>query len=81
MASEQTIILTRNEYEAPLERNSELEDRLAALEADDGVCPPRCCTCHHQRQGAYRRLSEPSGHHIAGVVETDKTCCRLPFRD
>jgi len=40
VASEQTIILTRNEYEALLERNSELEDRLAALEADDGVRVP-----------------------------------------
>lgn len=37
MASEQTIILTRNEYDALLERNSELEDQLAALEADDGM--------------------------------------------
>lgn len=40
MASEQTIILTHDEYEALLERNSELEDRLAALEADDGVRVP-----------------------------------------
>ncbi|MYA04645.1 MAG: helix-turn-helix transcriptional regulator [Caldilineaceae bacterium SB0664_bin_22] len=40
MASEQTIILTRNEYDALLERKSELEDRLAALEADDGVRVP-----------------------------------------
>lgn len=38
--TEQTIILTRNEYDALLERNSELEDRLAALEADDGVRVP-----------------------------------------
>ena len=40
MASEQTIILTRNQYDALLERNSDLEDRLAALEADDGVRVP-----------------------------------------
>lgn len=40
MASEQTIILTRNEYDALLERNNELEDRLAALEADDGMRVP-----------------------------------------
>lgn len=40
MASEQTIILTRNEYDALLERNSELEDQLAALEADDGMRVP-----------------------------------------
>ena len=40
MAGEQTIILPRNEYAALWERNSELEDRLAALEADDGVRVP-----------------------------------------
>ncbi len=40
MAGEQTIILTRNEYDALLERNSELENRLAALEADDGMRVP-----------------------------------------
>ena len=40
MASEQTITLTRNEYDALLEHNSELEDRLAVLEADDGVRVP-----------------------------------------
>lgn len=40
MAGEQTIILTRNEYHASLECNSELEDRVVALEADDGMRVP-----------------------------------------
>ena len=40
MTSEETIVLTRQEYNALLERNSELEDRLAALDADDGVRVP-----------------------------------------
>ena len=40
MTSEETITLPRNEYDALIERNSELEDMLAALDADDGVRIP-----------------------------------------
>lgn len=40
MTSEETITLTRKEYDALVERNSELEDRLAALDADDGIRVP-----------------------------------------
>ena len=40
MTSKETITLTHKEYDALIERNSELEDRLAALEADDGVLIP-----------------------------------------
>ena len=40
MTSEETITMTRREYEALIERNSELEDVLAAKEADDGVRVP-----------------------------------------
>ena len=36
MSSAETVTLTRVEYEALLNLNSELEDRLAALEAEDG---------------------------------------------
>ncbi len=36
MASAETITLTRAEYQALVARNDELEERLAALEADDG---------------------------------------------
>ena len=36
MASAETITLTRAEYDALIARHDELEDRLAALEADDG---------------------------------------------
>ncbi len=36
MTSEDTVTLLRAEYEALLERNEELEDTLAAIEADDG---------------------------------------------
>ncbi len=34
MTSEETITLLRTEYDALIERNEELEDTLAALEAD-----------------------------------------------
>ena len=60
MTSEETIVLTRKEYNALLERNNELEDRLAALDADDGVrVPHEVALGHHGRQGANPRLSEP----------------------
>ena len=40
MTSEETITITRNEYDALVERNSQLEDMLAARDADDGVRIP-----------------------------------------
>ena len=40
MTSEETISVPRTEYEALRERNLELEDTLAALEADDGSRVP-----------------------------------------
>ena len=40
MTSEEIITLTRREYDALVERNGELEDMLAAQDADDGVRVP-----------------------------------------
>ncbi|MCY4527580.1 MAG: helix-turn-helix transcriptional regulator [Chloroflexi bacterium] len=40
MTSEETITLTRTEYDALVSRNDELEDRPVALEADDGTRVP-----------------------------------------
>ena len=40
MTSEETVTLTRTEYDALINRNDELEDRLAALDADDGSRVP-----------------------------------------
>ena len=40
ISSEDTVTLTRAEYAALIERNSELEDRLAAVEADGGSRVP-----------------------------------------
>ena len=40
MTSEETITLPRTEYDALLQRCSELEDMLAAVDADNGVRIP-----------------------------------------
>jgi DNA-binding XRE family transcriptional regulator len=40
MTSEETVTLTRAEYVALIERNSELEDRLVTVDADDGSRVP-----------------------------------------
>ncbi len=40
MTSEEAVTLTRKEYDALVERNSQLEDMLAAQDADDGVRVP-----------------------------------------
>ena len=40
MTSEETITLTRKEYDDLIERNSRLEDMLAAREADGGARVP-----------------------------------------
>ena len=40
MTSEETVTLTRKEYDALMERNGQLEDILAAQDADDGVRVP-----------------------------------------
>ena len=40
MTSGETVTLTKREYDTLVERSSELEDRLAALEAADGLRIP-----------------------------------------
>lgn len=40
MTSKDTVTLTREEYDSLVERNEELEDILAAIEADSGVTIP-----------------------------------------
>ena len=40
MTSKDTITITRKEYNSLIERNEDLEDTLAAMEADNGVTIP-----------------------------------------
>ncbi len=40
MTSEETVTMSRKDYDALIERNSQLEDMLAAREADGGVRVP-----------------------------------------
>ena len=40
MTNKDTVTLTREEYDSLVERNEELEDTLAAMEADNGVTIP-----------------------------------------
>ena len=40
MASKQTVVVDREEYEALLRQNEDLEDALAALAADNGIRVP-----------------------------------------
>ncbi len=40
MTNTETVTLTRAEYDALVTRNEDLEDRLAALQADDGIRIP-----------------------------------------
>ena len=73
MVSEETITLTRREYDALIERNSQLEDMLAAQDADDGVRVPHevaldimqgkspILTFRNHRGITLRELSEKTG--------------------
>ena len=84
MTSEETITLPRKEYEALVERNSELEDRLAALDADDGVRVPHAVALaiidgkrpmlayRHHRGVTLRDLSERTGLAVSYLSEIER---------
>ena len=66
MASEETVTLTRTEYDALISRNDELEDRLAALDARRrDSCAPRSCSRHNSWSETYPCVSQPPGSYIA----------------
>ena len=84
MTSEETIVLTRREYDALLERNRDLEDRLAAQEADDGVRVPhevalamidgkRPVLAFRNNQGlSLQELSERTGLAVSYLSEIER---------
>ena len=82
MTSEKTITLTRREYDALIERNTQLEDMLAAQDADDGVRVPHEVALDIMRgEGSHPGVSEPPGHHPEGTVRENGYCRRVHFRD
>ena len=65
MASEETVTLTRTEYDALISRNDELEDRLAALDANDGTrVPHEVAVAINSWSEAYPCVSQPPGSYI-----------------
>ena len=69
MTRPDTVTLTRAEYDALVSHNAELEERVAALEADDGSRVP------HEVAVAIMRGDSPCPHFaaIAGLP-----CATLP---
>ena len=84
MSSAETVTLTREEYDAMVERAADLEDLLAALEARDsarvphevalavigGAHPVRAFRSHHEL--TLRELSERSGVAVAYLSEIER---------
>ena len=82
MASQKTILLTRQEYNAPPERNSELEHRLAALDADDGGRVPHGLAASQSGMpAAHFRLSKTLRRHLTEVVRRNGPRSQLSLRD
>ena len=66
MTSDETVVLARTEYDALIDRNEELEDRLAALDADDGSrVPHHGGSRHHARQESRPGVPKPPWRHTA----------------
>jgi hypothetical protein len=84
MTSHETVTITRQEYDALLERNSELEDAVAALVADDGVRVPhqvalaiingeRPMAAYRKHQGVrLQELSEKTGLAVSYLSEIER---------
>ena len=84
MTSHETVTITRQEYDTLLERNSELEDAVAALVADDGVRVPhqvalaiingeRPMAAYRKHQGVrLQELSEKTGLAVSYLSEIER---------
>ncbi len=84
MPSTDTVTLTRAEYEALVERCDELEDRLAAIDADNGARVPHevalaiidgkspMCAFRNHRNVTLRELSEHTGIAVSYLSEIER---------
>ena len=84
MTSGETITITRKDYEALIERNSQLEDMLAALDADDGARVPHpvaldiirgkgpIVTFRHHRGLTLKDLSSRTGIAVGYLSEIER---------
>ena len=84
MTGEETITITRKEYDALMERTKQLEEKLAARDADDGVRVPREVALDIMRgtgpilafrkhQGlTLRELSERAGIAVGYISEIER---------
>ena len=84
MTSEETITLPRKDYDAMIERTSQLEDMLAALAADDGARVPhevaleimrgkRPILAFRNHQGiTLRELSKKTGIAVGYLSEVER---------
>ena len=84
MTSEETVTLTRTEYDALINRNDELEDMLAALDADNGTRVPHevalaiirgqspILAYRNQQRLTLRELSDRSGISTSYLSEIER---------
>ena len=84
MTSEETITMNRKEYDALVERNSQLEDMLAARDANDGVLVPHevalaimrgkgpILAFRNQQGITLRELSEKTGIAVGYLSEIER---------
>ena len=84
MTSEETVTISRREYEALMERKGQLEDILAARNADDGVRVPHTVAVdimrgkgailafRHYRGMTLRELSQRTGIAVGYLSEVER---------
>ena len=82
MTSEETITMNRKEYDALVERNSQLEDMLAARDANDGVLVPHEVALDIMRgKGPILAFRSHQGHHLEGTLRENRHNRGVPLRD
>ena len=82
MTETDTVTLTRSEYQALIARTEELEDALAAREADDGSrIPHEVALAIMGGRAACTGVQETSRHDAARSGGSNRDRCRLSVRE